>query len=441
MKKHFTFLIVVLFLVAGSQANAQSYIGHTVDNYSGVHGVILNPSAVVDSRFRTDINLLSISGFAGSDYFGINLDNVINTEDGFEIGTGVQKSPKDNNQFFLNSDILGPSFMFNLSPKSSIALTSRARAFLNLNNINGTLYESIQDDFDQNENFDFNVNNFSGTIHAWGELGLTYGRILLDRERNFLKGGVTLKYLQGAGSNYVNAPSATGQYDATAESLTTTGSLSFGSTPGFDSGDIDFSNLSSGFGADIGFTYEYRPVADDPLTRKHNKYKFKLGASVTDIGSISYDDSELTSYDLNKTLDVNNFEGNDLETVLEENYEGTTEIVSTKINLPTALHIVADYQLRNRLYLSAQGSYSLVPEDRAQANRIINSVTIAPRLETRWLSIYLPASIRQYDGFAMGAGLRLGPLTLGSGSVISNLLNEETKTTDIYAGLKIPIYQ
>jgi hypothetical protein len=49
--------------------------------------------------------------------------------------------------------------------------------------------------------------------------------------------------------------------------------------------------------------------------------------------------------------------------------------------------------------------------------------------------------MRQYDGLAMGAGLRLGPLMVGSGSVISNVLGDSAKTTDVYVGLKIPIYK
>jgi hypothetical protein len=37
--------------------------------------------------------------------------------------------------------------------------------------------------------------------------------------------------------------------------------------------------------------------------------------------------------------------------------------------------------------------------------------------------------------------LRLGPLSLGSASVISNYISDEAGTTDFYVGLKIPIYR
>ena len=435
------FILFFLFLTT-SVTWSQSYIGHTFDNYSGVHGVIYNPSLVVDSPLRADINLFSVSGFVGSDYFSIDINRLTNLTGGFEFDKIFEKNPKDDNQFFMNVDVLGPSVLFNLNSKSSMAVTTRVRAFFNLNNVDGLLYESVTNNFNQDEDLDFLLNDFYGTTHVWGEYGLTYGRIILNEQTNHLKGGITLKYLQGAGSTFLNAPNVNGQFDAAAETLTTTGILNYGKTKDFDNEDVEFSNLSSGFGVDLGLTYEYRPqdvYDDEPDLR--NRYKLKVGFSITDLGSISYGESELTSYDLNRTIDVNQFEENDLETVLEENYEGTDQIINSKINLPTAFHLLLDYELKRRLFLSVQGSFSMISASRGEANRIINTVTATPRLETKWLSLYLPVSVRQYDGFAMGAGFRLGPFTAGSGSVITNLLANNSYTTDFYLGLKIPLYK
>ena len=421
---------------------AQSYIGHSIDNYSGIHGVILNPSSVVDSRLRTDINISSVSAFLGSDYFSISFSDIKDSDNGFNFDTDLAKDPKDDNQFFLNLDALGPSFMFNISPKQSIGVITRVRTFLNLNNISGELYEDLENGFEGEENFNFNMNNFSGTIHAWGELGLTYGRILMEKDSHFLKGGITLKYLAGAGGVFASAPSLTGNYDATSEILTTTGSLKYGAASEFDSEDIEFSNTTSGFGADIGFTYEYRNSPDlDSLSKKDNKYKFKLGLSITDIGSISYDDTSVTDYDMNNSVNTSDFGDKSIEDFLEENYEGGETIEKSKLNLPTALHILLDYNITRRIYASLNGSFSLIAEDKPQASRVINTLTLSPRFETKLFSFYLPLSLRQYDGLSAGAGLRLGPLTVGSGSAITNLLSDSTKTTDVYVGLKVPIYQ
>ena len=309
---------------------------------------------------------------------------------------------------------------------------------MNINNISGELYENISDNFDVGEDFNFNSENLTGTIHAWAEIGLVYGRILVDKKHNFLKGGVTLKYLQGAGSLYMNSPNFTGQYTANNEQLTTTGSLSYGLSDGFNNNDIDFSNLTAGFGADIGFTYEWRPnaIKDSLTTRKQNKYKLKLAASVTDIGSIEYNESEITTFNLDQTVNTSNFD-DDTQEFLDNNYTGVESIINQKIKLPTALHLLADYQLRNKIYLSLQGHFSLIENNTPNTNSIINSVTLSPRLETKWFSVYSPVSFRQYGDLSWGAGLRLGPLMVGSGSILTNLLSSTSKTTDIYLGFKI----
>jgi hypothetical protein len=436
-------LLITLLLLSTILTNlkAQSYVGFAVDNYSGVHSLISNPSNVVDSRLKADINIISVSAFGGSDYFGIDVSNIIKSEGSIDIESDTEKFPSDANNFFLNADVLGPSFMFNLSPKSSIGVVSRVRAFFNLNNISGELYENISDNFDIGEDFDFNSENLTGTIHAWAEVGLVYGRILVDNENSFLKGGVTLKYLQGAGGVFLNSPNFTGQYNATNETLTTTGELQYGISQDFDNSDIDFSNLTAGFGADVGFTYEFRPnVGLDSVTRKHNKYKLKIGASITDIGSIDYKGSVVTTYDLNATADASTF-NEDTEEFLDNNYTSSEETIAQKINLPTAFHFLADYHIMNKLYISLQTNLSLVKKNSTHSNSIINSVTLAPRLETKWFSLYSPVSFREYGDFAWGAGLRFGPLMIGSGSMLSNLLSDSSKTTDAYIGLKIPLYQ
>ncbi|WP_445737042.1 DUF5723 family protein [Mariniflexile sp.] len=442
--KKLSLLLGVVFVV-NNALNAQSYFGYTFDNYSGIHGVTLNPANIVDSPFKADINLISGSVFLGSDYFGINIQDILKSEEGFDIDSDAQKFIKDDNNFFLNLDFLGPSFMFNLNKKSSIGITTRVRAFLNVNNINGELFESLSDGFDETTDFDFNIKDFNGTIHAWGEVGLTYGRILIKNEDHLLKGGVTLKYLQGVGSTFFSAPSITGRYDASANTLTTAGNLNYGSSQeDFDEVDFDLKNLTAGYGADIGFAYQWNDkknhATSDPATQRFTKYKLKIGASITDIGSINYKESELTTYNLNATVDADSFD-EDVAEAIEDNYTGVTTIASTKVRLPTALNLLVDYKIVGKLYASLATSMSLVSNNTPTANSIINMVSFAPRLEISWLSIYSPVSFRQYGDIAWGAGLRLGPLTVGSGSVLTNLLSKNSKFTDVYFGLKIPIYR
>jgi hypothetical protein len=435
IKLLFVFTLVVNFTYS------QSYIGNTLDNYSGIHGVINNPSSIVGSPFKSDINILSVSIFGGSDYFGIDIGNIISSNGGFDFDEETEKFPTNENNFFFNTDVLGPSFMMNINKKSSIGLITRARGFFNINHINGELYETVADDFETDSDFAFDSSNLNGTAHVWAEIGLSYGRILLDKTNHVLKGGATLKYLQGAGSVFFGTPGLQGSYDNATENLTTQGVLNYGSTQGFDEDDINFDELSSGIGLDIGFTYQWHPEREnDSIRLFRDPYKIKVGISVTDFGSITYNDSEVSIYDLNNSVSTSNYD-EDVEEFLDNNYPSTETIQNSKIKLPSALHLMVDYRLTRKFLVSVQANLSLVKQATELSNSVINTFILAPRYETKWFTFYTPVSLRQYGDFAFGGGFRLGPLTLGSGSVFSNLLSNSSKTTDVYVGLKIPIYK
>jgi hypothetical protein len=439
----FSFLITALALFFTNKLQSQSYIGLNFDNYSGIQGITFNPASIADSPYRADINLLSGSIFGGSDYFSINVSDVLNSEGGFDFDSDVARSAKNDNTFFFNADILGPSFMFNLNNKSSIAFSTRVRAFLNINNISGELYESLSDGFDTFENFDFSMENFNGTIHAWAEIGVTYAGILKQSEKDLLKGGITLKYLQGAGSAFFNASTLSGQFDAASYTLSTQGNLNYGLSQGdFDSDDVNFSDLTGGFGMDIGFQYLWNDKSFQHNTSTFNftPYKLKVGISATDIGFINYKNSEITDYDMNETVNADIFDS-DTEQALEDFYTGVTRISNTKIKLPTALHLLIDYKIKQQLYASLSGSVSLISSESETANSIINTFTLSPRYETKWLSIQSPISLRQYGDFEWGFGLRFGPLIVGSGTILSNLISNSSQSTDVYLGLKVPLYR
>ncbi|WP_289038151.1 DUF5723 family protein [uncultured Zobellia sp.] len=440
--KNLGFILILVFPFCYT-VFAQSYIGHAFDNYAGVHGIIYNPANVVGSPLRSDINLISVSAFAGSDYFGINLKDIISSDFDFDFDEDALRFPTNNNHFFAIADVLGPSFMFNMGNKHSIAITTRARGFLNLDHISGNLYESISDGFNLNNDFDFDMEDLNGTIHVFGEIGLSYGRVLMEENTNFIKAGISAKYLFGAGGLFANSPRLSGSYTAFTNSLNTSGNLDYGFSQDFDSDDISFDNVENGLGFDLGLVYEFRPrmLSGEVLGRRHQQYKLKVGVALTDIGSIKYTQAENTAYNLNGTVAASEFDSKDLEQVLEDNYTGQTTIGSHKISLPTTLHLSADYHLRSIFYVGIHGALSAVKSNKPSTNHTLNTFTLAPRIETKLFSLYTPLSLRQYGDVAWGFGLRLGPLTIGSGSILTNILSDNSKTSDVYFGLKIPLYK
>ena len=138
MKKR---VLVLLVFASFVSANAQSYLGYVHDNYAGVQSVLFNPASIVDSRFKTDINLFSISTLATNDAYGVNLFDAFKS--GYDFETQAQKSLALSNNAVLNTDFMGPSFMFNIAPKHSIAVFTRARATVNILNVNGNVIDEL----------------------------------------------------------------------------------------------------------------------------------------------------------------------------------------------------------------------------------------------------------------------------------------------------------
>ncbi len=292
----------VLFLLCFGVNQAQSYTGYITDNYNGLHGVTANPANIADARVKIDVNLISFSAIVANDYVGLSLDNIIQLVPNLDFN-GLNTFPSNQNEILVNADIMGPSFMFSLSEKHSVGFISRARTVNNYNNINGALFESLVDGF-PTDNFDIEQNNLDGTTHMWGELGLSYGRVLFyDYEQHYLKAGVTLKYLMGAGFIQGYSESLAGGFNASSNQLNLNGDFSYISNVDNDQEITDyFKNTSSGFGMDLGVVYEFRTrnsrvggANDNP--RALNKYKVKVGLSLLDFGKITYDNGqELDKY-------------------------------------------------------------------------------------------------------------------------------------------------
>jgi hypothetical protein len=97
-------LLTTIAFLSFLTSKSQSYFGYLNDNYSGVHSVINNPANIVDSRFNTDINLVSGSYLLTNNYFSGNLNDIFK---GDKFDKSSSKTPLSSNSFLINSDILG----------------------------------------------------------------------------------------------------------------------------------------------------------------------------------------------------------------------------------------------------------------------------------------------------------------------------------------------
>lgn len=451
MKK---FLVTLFFISSFVTVKAQSYLGYYFDNYAGVQSTLYNPASIADSRFRADINLFSGSALAGNDYYGFKATDV--TKSGFNFALDTRKFPLTNNNFIGNTDIMGPSFMFNLSPKSAIAVFTRARAVVNLNGINGELFNQLQDKFDNANDFTTSSQNANFVGNSWGEIGLSYAQVIFNGDAHFLKAGFSAKYLLGISNSYANSENVSVAYDRTStntnlNTITTKGLLTYGGNQDVNG---KFSNKinpnSNGFGFDLGLVYEYRPNFEKFTSenkegktdgyKDSNKYKLRFGLSLTDIGSINYKDATQKKHNLTGIITEAQFDNNNTDVILN-NFYPATSTGGAKAKLPTAFHLNADLNVYKKFYLNLNGDFSMTNKTAINTNSIANLYSLTPRYESKWFSFYLPVSMVQYTGFQAGAGFRLGPLFVGSGSVVSNLISNQSKGADVHIGLKIPLFQ
>lgn len=445
MKKNLLFLFIAFssLLIKG-----QSYIGFLSENYSGVNALVLNPSRITNSPYKLDVNLVGVSAFGSNDYFGVNIFDTF--KDGYSFDLESQKSPSNDNRAAGNLDILGPSFMFNLNAKSTLAIFTRGRLFVNTNEIDGATLASIDDD--TTKDYNINEERFNGVAHAWEEFGVAYARTILSNERQRLTGGFSLKYLKGMGSTYVFGENVMFNYDAdgtdlgggeTTGSISSSGNLNIARFEEFDADNYDYNSPSgsNGFGLDLGVTYEWNP--DNFSTNAFNDYKLKIGVSVTDIGFVNYKNGIREIYNITAS-NINEDDYRDSESIgdfLNEFYTRVEGSTGYKIDLPTAVHLNIDWNLNTKFFLNLNTDVSVMSKNRITANRVANVVSLTPRYESKWLSVYLPLSVVQRNGFRMGFGFRAGPLYAGSGSLISAFASDNNQQADVYAGLKVPFFE
>lgn len=453
MKKTF---LILLFLISGLTITAQSYTGYFHDNYAGVQSVLFNPASIADSRFKTDINLFSVSGTVGNDLYGVKFFDVF--KNGYDIDSEAKITPSNANNARINFDIMGPSFMFNIAPKHTLAVFTRARSITNLRDINGNLIDQVKDGLDESSDFNLNAGNAKGASNSWGELGISYAAVLYQHNQHFLKGGLTAKYLQGGVNGYIQGKDVNLTYventlDPKAGALISNGEITIGASQDFEANeDYKFDADSRGFGFDLGLVYEWRPdYADYDLNnakptdnnfRDLNKYKVRFGLSVTDIGSIDYKNKKQDTYDVNGIVTQQMIDDADnLYDFLNDNYTKTSTSKGAKTNLPTALHADVDWNMYKKFYLNLNGDINVVSTNKLNAYGIADRVSLTPRYESRWFSFYVPMTWMEYSGMQVGSGIRLGAFFVGSGSVLSNVVSKESKGADFHVGMKIPVYE
>lgn len=447
MKKTSLFLFCISISILGF---AQNFPGYNTSNYSGVNGVFSNPANVAGSKFKWNVNLLGLNAGVANNNASFSLKNIASTFDD-DVDSLLFGDSKKNTSGLVNLDIQGLSFMFDVSKKSSIAFTSRIRVMANIADLDGQFIQSINDNL-SSSTFPLTLQsnkNQKIIVNGWTDWGVTFGHTFLDKGPHFFKAGVTAKYLAGATNNYANIDNLNGTLDdnilGDVYLTNATGKVTIGVAGiDFSDDDADFTDAvnfkSSGFGADLGFVYEYRPGNNDA-------YKFKAGVAVLDVGSVKYtpDPTQSGSYTVNIPQgqqwfpeDLDDKSLSEIKDYLDASPYFTNNGASSasyKVSLPTTLQVNVDYAAAKNFFVNLGGQINLVPNSNIYSSFYYNSFMLTPRFENKVFGVYLPLSYNELSGFNAGLSFRAGPVFFGSGAII-NAAMDKSKQADFYFGVR-----
>ncbi len=448
--------VLTVIICSTLAANAQEMAGFRSDNFNGVNGAFFNPANLGGSPYRIDIGIFGVDVFGGNKTQDFSF-KTISELNGDTSSFNNIFTDGQTNTILTNVALHLPSVSVTINDRLNVAFLSRSRVLFALHDFDGTLINSIQNNAN-NSGFPFTLNsgtNMRFNANVFTEFGLSGSYNIFNKGKHFLSVGGTVKYLGGVANMYtqINNLKATLDYDSTTNNTyltNTSGAIAVGiggeNIDNLTSNQFKFS--SSGFGADLGLVYQFRP---DHLADETVPYLFKVGIALLDVGSINYKvvQNFNAGYSVHiptgQRFDLSAFDGkstSEVKSVLDSYPQYFTPTAglnngnSYSVSLPRTIQINGDYRIAKRFYISANGQIALSNNSSKPYNpKAINSVMINPRFESKVLGIYLPISVNNLSGTNVGFGFRAGPLYAGSSSIVSGWFGK-SKQADFYFGFR-----
>jgi hypothetical protein len=209
-----------------------------------------------------------------------------------------------------------------------------------------------------------------------------------------------------------------------------------------------FSNTSgnggSGFRADIGAVYEYRPDDFDPKDNSANKYRVRASFAITDMGSVKYKSALGVRAYGNGTMSASDLAANITNFSSLKDYMNTrgffldTGIRVTKVGIPTAMVLGADYYVASHFYVNATWIKNVANRGKF-GNSYYGQLTVTPRWDTKMFSFALPLTYSAMTKkMKAGVGLRLGGFYFGSDDILL-AVSKKAYGVNFYMGAFVPL--
>lgn len=443
MKK--VLLIIGIGFLQLNLSAQNSFNAIKTSNRGGILTTLVNPADLAGMPQKFDLNVIG---------FDVNLSNNLLNLTSSEAGNSDDLEKRILNSTSIagfnlrfNADVVGPSIAIALNKKTTVGIITRGRVFAAMNNVDVALAKSIIDGSASNIAFPYNspnLNNMSMHMLGWAEIGFTGSTEIYKDKKQSVKIGGTIKALfSGLYANiYMNNFRFRLDQVAGGKIMINNASGLLGTeyTGSSDPLNNITSNLVDGpSGASFDAGISYQLLGDKP-----GEYKLKLGASVLDIGSMNFNLNSTNSRRFDIQPGPHNPDVIQMGTMDEfiasvKNNNIATEIPTDSnvlVKLPMAFNFQADIQVWKPIFVTLNLNRRATNAEDARSLQALNFLTVTPRIVSKFVEVYMPFTFADVQGTTIGAGFKLGPLYVGSSSVLSALASDKNKAIDVHFGIR-----
>lgn len=452
MKKIFCLSIALISFYANAQ---EHFSGINISKRIGILNATINPAELNNLSTSYEVNVFNFS------------TNVSNNKISFQE---LLKGEDIENKFFTGSEpanfrldavIQGPSFAMKYK-KWGFLINSVANIKANAMDVDVNFGDAITNSFIGSAQINSNYNQRLNAV-TWGEIGFGASRTIFENDIHKFNAGATFKLLFPGSYMNLGVDQLTGDVTNIAGNvelsnananvnISYSGSLADNYTDSSNYSQLFVGGLN-GFGVDFGFNYQLKEkIADNTDDSSKNKsgYRLNAGLSVRNIGSMKFksDNNVSNNYNLEiqgfESLNLNQFDGSESITEIEDVLISSGYLTKTsstkdfKINLPTVINAYADYHIYNKWYVSGYIQQKVSDDSENDFTTIQNIYTLTPRFSGKNYEIFLPFSQNEVSDFTTGLGFRLGGFFMGSGSIVTALINDSTQA-DLYLGFRFAL--
>ena len=448
-------LLSGLLLLLAFPLRAQERFGLLHSNFGGTDVAFINPARTAGQWPWMDIRL------AGADVFAWNSlvawtgrqDPLLNEfRSGFATageGRLVMRSLDlaRTHRATVSANMLGPAVSVALG-RGTIGVGVRSRAFVSASGVSPELGNFIFQglNYAPQHGVRYSDSRLRVLGAAWTEAGVNYAHIIKAEGFNLLSAGVGARYLMGhsAGAFQITSLDYTVHDTARLDIHDVTTRYGY-AAPAMNAG--------SGWGADLGFTFE-RTLSEVDGYRPHRggagctpmRYRYRIGVSLIDLGGIRYQNAEAGAISAG-TLTIP-----DHQDMRVRGVEGVDSLLGTatrwsrtqglRVGLPTAISLQYDQRVADFIYLGTTVLQNVAGPNSLRLRRA-GAIAFTPRFETRYVEAAIPVVFHEFDLAkpSVGLMLRFHGLVLGSDHIMPFISRRDVHALDLYVRLRWMIFR